>query len=199
MTMVSRSDDGEARLSLATDRPWPEIAPPADLPADACVELREHNSRVVWAEGNPNGSVMIVLDNPGARETKDGVPYVCPTRLTLRKALEEAGVDTDDVYVTYLLKRRPTRAYDRSKAWAAYMPFLEKQVRDAAPRALLLAGNVVVHALIDPDEDVKALRGRALQVFDRPAVVTYHPLAARRRPALFPKLVEDLRRLKGLS
>ena len=66
-------------------------------------------------------------------------------------------------------------------------------MREALPRVLVLADNVLVHALIDPELDVKGLRGRALKMFDRPAVVTYHPLAARRRPALFPKLVEDLR------
>ncbi len=177
---------------------WPEIRIPPDTPPHTFDELQEHGSRVVWGEGNPNGSLMIILDNPGARETKDSIPFVCGTRVTLRKALEEGGVDTDDVYVTYLLKRRPTRAYDRARAWDAFRPVLAKQVKDAEPRALVLAGNVVVHSLIDPEKDVKGLRGQTMRVFGVPTVVTYHPLAARRRPNLFPKLVEDLQLVRSL-
>ena len=176
---------------------WPEIHPPPDLSPDAFTELREHGSRVIWGEGNPQAELLIILDNPGARETKEGDPYVCPTRVALRNALQEAGLAPDEVYVTYLLKRRPTRAYDRAKAWAFYSPILEKQVRDANPSVLVLAGNAVVRALVDPEAEVKALRGHVLQVFTYPAVVTYHPLAAHRRPNLAPLLVDDLKLVKS--
>ena len=175
---------------------WPEIQPPRDLPSSAFSELEEHGGRVIWGEGNPQAQLMIILDNPGARESKEGVPFVCPTRVVLRKALQEADLATGEVYITYLLKRRPTRAYDRAKAWAAYYPLLERQVRDANPAALVLAGNVVARALLEPGAEVKSLRGRLLQVFSHPAVVTYHPLAADRRPNLFPFLVKDFELIK---
>lgn len=54
-------------------------------------------------------------------------------------------------------------------------------------------GNVVVHALIGPREEVKTLRGKAMCIDGRPSAVTYHPLAARHRPQLYPRLAADFR------
>lgn len=173
-------------------QPWPEDPVPADVPPDALQELADHGNRVIWGEGNPRAPLMVILDNPGAREDRSGRPFVCGTRATLRQAAEAAGLRSDDLYVTYLLKRRPTRAYDRTRAWAAYLPLLRNQSQKNAPRGLVCMGNTVVRAFIHPETDVKALLGRVIEEGGAPAIVTYHPLAARRRPHLFPLLIEDL-------
>ena len=64
-------------------------------------------------------------------------------------------------------------------------------MRDANPAALVLAGNVVAHALLEPGAEVKSLRGRLLQVFSHPAVVTYPPYWPRiAAPTSFPSSSE---------
>lgn len=177
--------------------PWPELPVPATVSEAALACLSDHGSRTIWAEGSETGRIMIVLDNPGAREDRNGIPFVCGTRRTLRSALMEAGLNDQEVYVTYLLKRRPRRSYDRQQAWKAYLPLLLQQIRDQSPHHLIFMGNTVVQALIGPEYDVKSLRERSLSYHDIPTIVTYHPLAARRRPQLYPLVVRDLSKATG--
>lgn len=176
---------------------WEEDPAP---PGVSCAEfgLTGHG-RLVWGEGNPNGRLMIVLDNPGARETPTGAPYMCGTRLTLTRAAAEAGLDLPDIYVTYLVKCRPLRAYDRELAHRAGLKHLASQIRERRPAALLLLGDVVTKAVLeDESASVRTGRGAALHVDGVPAFVGYHPLAVRRRPALYPMLIEDMERIRAM-
>lgn len=174
--------------------PLPELPPPAGVEACARCVLARQRSRVIWAEGNPQAPVLIVLDNPGAREDRAGYPFVCGTRETLRTAALEAGLLPDELYVTWVLKCRPLRAYDKEAARAACLPYLGQQVASGSARVVVLLGNVALQSVLgDPSLEVKALRGRVLSYAGRPAVCGYHPLAVRRRPNLLPSLVADLR------
>lgn len=171
---------------------WFEDTIPPDVVPSRLAVLEDHGSRIVWGEGQPGAPIMIVLDNPGAKEDKDGHPFVCGTRLTLREALYEADIDAKHCYVTFLLKRRPRKAYDRPAAYAAYAPLLDEQIATGKPRVLVFTGGTVVNALIDGELEIKHARGRQFQYEGVPVVAAYHPLAARRRPQLFPSLVSDL-------
>lgn len=86
----------------------------------------------------------------------------------------------------------PPRAYDKEGARSACRPFLEAQLIEQAPRLVLALGNVALQTFLgDPEAEVKGLRGRVLSHGGRPLLCSYHPLAARRRPNLYPLLVED--------
>ncbi len=141
---------------------------------------------------------MMILDNPGAREDREGNSFLCGTRETLQLGMREAGLDTNDVYVTYLLKCRPRRAYDKPEARAACLSHLQLQLLQKRPLVLFGFGNVVVEALLPDIESatVKELRGSWQEFQGTPIGFTYHPLAVRRRPNLLRFFVEDLRGLK---
>jgi DNA polymerase len=175
--------------------PFPELPPPPDAQLDAWEALaRPHKTPVVWAEGNPRAPIAIVLDNPGARE-REGAAWVCPTRETLRAAARAAGLH--DLYVTWLVKFRPRRAYDKPAARALGREEVRREIARLSPRVVVGLGDVVAPTLLDdPSAHVRELRGRAHSIDGRPFVVSYHPLAARRRPNLYPLLVEDLRRAR---
>lgn len=170
----------------------PELPIPDDIPNEALAYLSEHGSRPIWAEGSATGRVIVILDNPGARENREGVPFVCGTRQTLRAATRDAGLHDEDLYVTFLLKRRPRRAYNREQAWNFYLPLLHRQIEDQKPCILICMGNTVVKAMLGQSHEVKNLRGSQMMYQGVPAIVTYHPLAARRRPGLYPLVVSDL-------
>jgi len=177
--------------------PLPEVLPPAHA-ADCreCVAAGLH-TRIVWGEGNPNANIMLLLDNPGAREDREGNPYVCGTRDTLLAGLAEAGIGREDVFVTYLLKRRPIRSYDKPLARKLCMRHLQDQLAGMKPHLLFGFGNVVAQALLDSEEaEVKSLRGRWHDYAGVEGVgFSYHPLAVRRRPNLRRLFLEDLRML----
>jgi uracil-DNA glycosylase len=169
---------------------------PAPSYASACerCELSKQRQRVIWGEGNPNAPVFILLDNPGSREDREGREFVCGTREALQLGMKEAGLNVEQVYVSFLLKCRPIRAYDKPLAREACSPFLQSQLEGKKPKVLIGLGNIVVQSLFpDAEADVKHYRGRWHTYQGIPTVCSYHPLAVRRRPVLMKYLVEDLK------
>lgn len=183
------------------DQPFvilPEEQAPEGIEHCELCELSKQRTRVIWGEGNPKASLMMILDNPGAREDREGNSFLCGTRETLQLGMREAGLDPNDVYVTYLLKCRPMRAYKKPEARAACLPHLQLQIMQKRPLVLFGFGNVVAEALFPEKENatVKQLRGSWQEFQGTPIGFTYHPLAVRRRPNLFRFFVEDLIALK---
>lgn len=177
---------------------WPEEAAPPDAKHCERCELAGQRSRVIWGEGNPDAPLFLILDNPGAREDREGNPFLCGTRETLQRGMMKAGVPADAVYMTYLLKCRPLRAYDKPEARAACFPHLRLQLQEKQPLVLFGFGNVVAETLLPEKENpsVKELRGVWHEFRGIPIGFTYHPLAVRRRPNLMKFFVEDLVALK---
>ncbi|OQA47481.1 MAG: Uracil DNA glycosylase superfamily protein [Firmicutes bacterium ADurb.Bin300] len=171
---------------------WIEDKLPKEAEGYRKCEICTEKSRVIWGEGNPKAPVMIILDNPGAREDKYGNAYVCGTRQTLQRALDEANIAPDDIYVTYLLKCRPLRRYNKEEARAFSKPFLIQQIAVMQPEFIVCLGDIVVQAMFDDrDARVKDLRGVWHEILGRPCMVSYHPLAVRRRPNLMRLFMED--------
>lgn len=175
----------------------PIILPEDKIPLEAenymqC-EVYTQNPRIIWGEGNPNAQVIVILDNPGARENNMGEEYVCGTRQTLQKTIHHVGLDiTNDIYITYLLKCRPLRYYDKEKARAFSKSFLVQQIKRIQPKFIVCLGDTVVKSVFDDKEaHVKNLRGLWHTVMGYPTIVSYHPLAVRRRPNLTKKFIAD--------
>ena len=147
---------------------------------------------MVWGEGNQDAPIMIILDNPGAREDREGTPYVCGTRATLQRAANEAGLSGNDLYVTYILKRRPIRAYNKAETRDICIRHLNEQLKEKKPKLLFCLGNIAVQSFFnDPAAEVKHLRDSWHEINGFRTAVAYHPLAIRRRPNLWPKFMSD--------
>lgn len=78
--------------SFFTPVAWQEDKIPKEASSYDQCEVCSQGSRIVWGEGNPKASIAIILDNPGAREDKEGSAYVCGTRQTLQKELHEVNL-----------------------------------------------------------------------------------------------------------
>ncbi|WP_042461423.1 uracil-DNA glycosylase [Neobacillus dielmonensis] len=175
---------------------WPEELTPEDQRNCSECGLDKHGSRMVWGEGNPDAPILILLDNPGALEDRDNKPFVCGTRHTLQQAANEVGLTVNDLYVTNILKRRPTRAYDKERTRDICMHHLKQQLVSKRPQFIFCLGNVSVQTFFqNPETDVKSLRGKMHDVHGFLTTAAYHPLAVRRRPNLWPLFLEDWRLL----
>ncbi len=154
---------------------------------------------MVWGEGNPEAPIMIILDNPGAREDREGNPMVCGTRQTLQRAIHEAGLEKEQFYVTYILKRRPVRKYDKEQTRDICMHrHLDKQLKKHRPKLIVCLGNVAVQTFFgDPEAEVKGMRGNWHEVKGYETAVAYHPLAVRRRPNLYKLFLEDMQLVRS--
>ena len=170
-----------------------ERVPEANRSCRRC-ELGGHGSRMIWGEGDPTATTFVVLDNPGARENREGRPFLCGTRETMQAAAYEAGFEPGSLYVSYLLKCRPRRAYDKENARKICLPYLWEQLKTVDPALVICLGNVVCRSFFeDPGAAVKALRGRVHEVKGYRVITSYHPLAVRRRPVLYRYFLEDWR------
>lgn len=171
---------------------WPEEPTPDNLKDCHDCGLYKHGTRMIWGEGDPNAPIMIILDNPGAREDREGDPFVCGTRQTLQQTVHEVGLSMKNLYVTYILKRRPTRAYDKEQTRQICMQHLDQQINMKKPVLIVCLGNVAVQSFFQDDEtDVKSCRGKWHNIRGYETAVAYHPLAIRRRPNLLPLFLED--------
>lgn len=172
--------------------PWSEEPTPENFINCKECGLFEHGTRMIWGEGNPNAALIIILDNPGAREDKDGSEYVCGTRKTLQEAAHKVGFHEQDIYITYVLKRRPKKKYNKERTREICMKHLEQQLKEKQPSLIFCMGNVAVQSFFgDEDVEVKTLRGKIHQINGFPTAVAYHPLAIRRRPNLRSRFMED--------
>ncbi len=174
----------------------PIILPEEKLPPEAAdyeqCEVCTQKSRVIWGEGNPEAPIIVILDNPGGREDKKGREYVCGTRQTLQTAIHNVGLGINNIYVTYLLKCRPLRRYDKKRARSFSKPFLIEQIKAKQPKFIVCLGDVVVQSVFgDSKAHVRNLRGTWHTIMGFPTVVSYHPLAIRRRPNLMGPFMED--------
>ncbi|MBM7693785.1 DNA polymerase [Peribacillus deserti] len=171
---------------------WPEEPTPKNLMDCKECGLYQHGSRMVWGEGTPEAPIMVILDNPGAREDRDNKPFVCGTRQTLQQAAYQAGLKAVDLYVTYILKRKPVRAYNKEQARLICMNHLEQQLQSKQPKLIVCLGNIAVQSFFqNPEVEVKSLRGKIHSVHGYRTIAAYHPLAVRRRPNLWPMFLED--------
>lgn len=168
-----------------------DVAPFAIQTCHNC-DLCHQRTRVIWGEGNRKAPIFIILDNPGAREDKNGKPFLCGTRETLQKTAYEVGLDSKAFYVSYILKCRPTRKYNKEMCRSVCINYLWDQIKSVNPLIALCLGNVACQSFFgDPEIEVKYLRGKVYTVKNYKTIVSYHPLAVRRRPLLYKNFLED--------
>ena len=171
---------------------WPEDPTPEELINCSECGLDKHGTRMVWGEGNPEAPIIILLDNPGAREDRQNQPFICGTRQTLQKVTDQVGLTMDDLYVTYVLKRKPTKAYDKETTRSICLNHFKQQLHSKQPKLIICLGNAAVQSFFNnPEAEVKTLRGELHDVNGYKTAVAYHPLAIRRRPNLWQLFIDD--------
>ena len=139
--------------------------------------------------------MMIVGEAPGASEDKAGRPFVGRAGRFLDELLAEAGLDRGSVYITNVVKARPPKNRDPTKAEVEHwMPVLEQQLALVAPRLIVPLGR---HALAHfaPDAKISDVHGTLLLERERALFPMYHPAAALHATKLRQTLIEDARRL----
>lgn len=175
-----------------------------DLPeyAAGCsnCELCRQTTRMIWGEGNPRGKLIVILDNPGLREDKNGQSFVCGTRQMLQQAAYSAGFDEDDIYVTYVLKCRPKRAYDKDTARSKCSVYLERQLEQSSFKAAFCLGDTTVKSFFgDPEQTVKNTRGSWHDIKGIPTYTSLSPARGQAQAESIQYIFKGLASRKRLS
>jgi uracil-DNA glycosylase len=166
------------------------------------------NAQTVFGAGPEDARVMLVGEQPGDQEDRQGEPFVGPSGLLLDRALEAAGIDRRGTYVTNAVKhfkfeprgkRRIHKKPDRPEIDACHW-WLERELALLAPEVVVAMGATAGLAVAGRRVAVMKERG---SLRDHPAgfrwLVTVHPSALLRIPdrdakaAAFEQFVADLR------
>jgi DNA polymerase len=165
-------------------------------------------TQTVFGEGAESAQVMLVGEQPGDQEDKEGKPFVGPAGRLLDEALELAGIDRRAAYVTNAVKHfkweaRGKRRIHAKPTWSEQMacrPWLEAELAALEPRVLVLLGATAGQSLLGKQFRVTKERGRWLESdLAEHVTATIHPSAIlRQRDAEARKremelFVEDLR------
>jgi DNA polymerase len=180
-------------------------------------ELWEPATQVVFGAGNPRATLMLVGEQPGDVEDQRGLPFVGPAGQLLQRAIAEASIATEDVYVTNAVKhfrftlkgKRRIHATPLVSHIKACRPWLDAELSEVGPELVVLLGATAAKALLGNDFRITRDRGRLIEAdvagATRRLLATAHPSAVLRatdgpdRAEAYAELVTDLRTAASLA
>jgi uracil-DNA glycosylase family protein len=146
--------------------------------------LYKHATQVVPGEGPARARIMMVGEQPGDQEDKQGKPFVGPAGGMLAKALEDAGIDRDAVFVTNAVKhfkfeqRGKRRLHKRPNAYEIDRChwWLDFERRLVKPDIVVALGATAVRSISGRPTSINKIRGRVLTLQDGGRMLaTIHP------------------------
>jgi DNA polymerase len=181
--------------------------------AAACTRcpLFEGATQTVFGQGPERAAVVMVGEQPGDHEDQQGRPFVGPAGGVLDRALAEAGVARDAVYLTNAVKhfkwtprgKRRIHQTPNQTEVVACRPWLEAELVAIGPQMVVLMGAVAAKDVLGSGFRVTKQHGvviaASLGEWSGEVVATTHPSAILRAPdaaardASFAEMVSDLR------
>jgi uracil-DNA glycosylase family protein len=182
-------------------------------------DLYENATQAVFGRGAAHGPLMLVGEQPGDVEDTEGRAFVGPAGRVLDRAIAQAGLDPDRMYVTNAVKhfrwkegRGKRRIHDKPSAAqvSACRPWLAAELHAVQPSVLVALGATAAGSLFGPGFRLTQHRGERLgwppasgpfaedATPVRAALATIHPSAVLRAPdqerdAVYAGLVADLK------
>lgn len=191
----------------------------AALGCQGC-DLYQDASQTVFGEGAADADIVLVGEQPGDQEDRQGRPFVGPAGRILDRALEEAGIPRDRSYVTNAVKHfrwRPApsggkrRIHQRPDLWqiSACRPWLDAELDRLSPRVVVTLGVTAGQALFGSQFRIGRVRGERLSWSrepdgeELPVVPTVHPssvirLQGAERDEAYAGLARDLKAAAAL-
>ncbi|MBW8763046.1 MAG: UdgX family uracil-DNA binding protein [Microbacterium sp.] len=172
-------------------------------------ELWRDATQTVFSAGAEGASMMLVGEQPGDREDRTGEPFVGPAGRMLDDALDEAGIERDEVYLTNAVKhfrfepRGKRRIHEKPSTGhvVACRPWLEAEVAAVGPRVIVAMGATAARSVLGRPVKIGEVRGSEIDASDWPdmaVLVTVHPSSLLRlrddadRHSAFRAFVADL-------
>jgi uracil-DNA glycosylase family protein len=138
----------------------------------------------VFGEGAPRARLMLVGEQPGDREDREGHPFVGPAGRLLDRALEDAHIPRERLYVTNAVKHfkwepRGKRRLHKTPAQReidACHQWLEREIATVKPKLVVCLGATAAKAMVGPAFRITQQRGQVIRREGFPDVLaTYHP------------------------
>lgn len=164
----------------------------------------------VIGSGSHDASIMFIGEAPGKNEAQTGQPFCGASGKVLDELLDHIGVDREKVYITNIVKDRPTNNRDPKPAEIElYAPFLDRQIDSIQPKVIATLGRFSMEYImkrlgLEADlEPISKMHGKVFEAKTSYGSVQiaplYHPAVAVYNRNQLPVLKKDFENLKKLS
>ena len=195
---MARKRDVDTAAAFIPSRPTLTSLRDAAAGCTAC-HLYKRGTQTVFGEGARKAAAMFVGEQPGNEEDLTGHPFVGPAGRLLDKALQEAGIDRKQTYVTNVVKhfkwepRGKKRIHAKPDALEIFAcrPWLEAEIAVVKPEVLVCLGATAAQTLL----------GASFRVTKQRGVFVPSPLAAKVTATVHPSSIlrapdDEARRLE---
>lgn len=147
-------------------------------------DLASTRTQVVFGEGDPHARILLIGEGPGADENATGRPFVGRAGKLLDLVLENAGLKRDELYITNVVRCRPTSVKDglisnrapRAGEVRACEVWRSAEIELVDPKVVVCVGAPAAKTLISRDFKITEQRGRLVPREDgRTYIATLHP------------------------
>jgi len=142
------------------------------------------NIKLVFSGGNPDSDIMFITDAPGFNEELKGYPFAGSAGEKLDGILKAMGLSRNDVYITHLVKFRPSMPNQTTANRApteaeihSFSAFIDAEINIVQPKIIISLGTATSQHLLDSINDIDHLREKfhTISRFSTPIKVTYQP------------------------
>ena len=161
-------------------------------------KLKNNASKIVFADGNIQSSIMIVGEGPGQKEDELGKPFVGDAGNLLNKMLSAIKIERKKVYITNVVNYRPpnNRKPEQSEI-NRYSKYLKEHISIIDPKILILMGSTAMEAILGSNKRISNERGQWKEVIIKQknykTIITFHPAYLLRKPDQKKFSWEDLK------
>ena len=178
------------------------------------IAIKKTATNLVFCDGNPKASVMLIGEAPGADEDRQGKPFVGVSGQLLDKILKCIDLERKEenpsraVYISNILNWRPPGNRTPNPAEIEVsLPFIERHIQLIQPKLIILCGGVPAKSLLGSGDSISRLRQRWHDYLPQtpelregvnpvPAIATYHPAYLLRTPAQKKAVWADMLNVK---
>jgi DNA polymerase len=177
--------------------------------AEMAANDRLKDRKPVPGEGGTAAGLVLIGEAPGGEEEKAGRPFVGKAGKNLNEFLAALGLKREEIYITNLVKVRPTKQSEKTNRpvnrppdkdeIAFFKPFLSEELAILSPRIVVTLGNFPLKALLDDkNASIGQLHGQLLRLTDYGVFPLYHPASIIYNQSLKEVYQADLIALKEI-
>ncbi|QEK10899.1 uracil-DNA glycosylase [Crassaminicella thermophila] len=173
-----------------------------------CIKISKEP--IVFGEGNPDASIVLVGEAPGAKEIELKRPFVGQAGKNLEEFLEVLELKREDIYITNVVKIRPYKINEKTgrksnrapnqEEIKKYEKYLFEEINIIKPKVIVTLGNVPLKSILkDKKATIGSKHGTVIEMDKFFVFPLYHPASIIYRRELKNIYLEDLYKLKNFK
>lgn len=183
----------EGAVSTTQEDSWEGLQ--TDMLACQLCALSQSRQQVVTGSGSQHAEFLWVTEAPSIEDDQQGVPFADKSGELLTEMLRAMDLSRDDVFITHIVKCRPTDDRDpKAQELVACEQYLMRQIALVQPKIIIAVGRIAAQKLLQSKAPLSELRKSEHEFSGTPLLTIYHPAYLLRSLTEKPKAWQDMQR-----